>query len=246
MGGRKGRRGRRGQTLFDVIVVVVIVAGLGALVFSLLAVSNRAARRASCASNLKQLARALRLYAADNHGKFPDVPGGPMASLGLFFHGYITDGRAFRCPVAYEAKLITAKDIRKIGPPGPRGQAERPSEGDAPDGLTAGDPPAPGARASRLLDSAVGAFTSEHSDYGYDPDHIPAHDPGVAIAADKGAAKVNSPNHGGNGQNVLYINGKVEWHDTSDCGYKGDHIFLEGFDGEGPDPGEEFHSHVRW
>ncbi len=238
--------GRRGQTLFDVIVVVVIVAGLGGLIFSLLAASNRATRRAMCASNLQQLGRALRLYAADNHEKFPNVSGGPMASLGVFFPGYISDGTVFRCPVAYEAKLITGKDIRKIGPPGPRAPADSPSESDAPDGQAAGDPPAPGTRASRFLDSAVGSFTSEHSDYGYDPDHAPAHDPGVAIAADKGAAKVNSPNHGGDGQNVLYVGGKVEWHDTSDCGYKGDHIYLEGFDGEGPDPGEEFHSHVRW
>ena len=45
-------------------------------------------------------------------------------------------------------------------------------------------------------------------------------DPGVAIAADaKGTGTTLSDNHGQKGQNVLYLDGHVEWKGTSTCGY---------------------------
>jgi hypothetical protein len=36
----------------------------------------------------------------------------------------------------------------------------------------------------------------------------------------------NSPNHGGGGQNVLYIGGQVLWCTTCTVGLDGDHIYL--------------------
>ncbi len=76
------------------------------------------------------------------------------------------------------------------------------------------------------------AFTKSQCSYGYDNTHGPADDSGVPIAADRptnGAGNTtptagsNSPNHGGtidavangdtagNGQNLVYIDGHVEW-----------------------------------
>jgi len=88
--------------------------------------------------------------------------------------------------------------------------------------VTAADIPA-GAK------SAAGVFTKANSDYGYDPDHTAAHNASVAVAADKGSPGKNSPNHGGDGQNVLYIGSNVEWKSTPYCGYMKDDIYATGY-----------------
>lgn len=75
--------------------------------------------------------------------------------------------------------------------------------------LTAGTPTA-----------ANTGFTTARCSYGYDDRHISAHDPGVALVADAlGAGTTLSDNHNQTGQNVLYIDGHVEWKGTSTCGY---------------------------
>jgi len=64
--------------------------------------------------------------------------------------------------------------------------------------------------------------------YGYDPRHRYTDKPGVAIVADQpGGRGVNSPNHGGEGQNVLYIDGHVEWKSTTDVGCNDDEIYAD-------------------
>ena len=63
-------------------------------------------------------------------------------------------------------------------------------------------------------------FTAARCSYGYDDRHTAVDDPGVAIAADaKGLGVTLSDNHAQKGQNVLYIDGHVEWKGTSTCGY---------------------------
>lgn len=58
--------------------------------------------------------------------------------------------------------------------------------------------------------------------YGYDDKHKATDDPGVAIAADAlGAGVTLSDNHAQKGQNVLYIDGHVEWKGTNKCGWYG-------------------------
>ncbi len=63
-------------------------------------------------------------------------------------------------------------------------------------------------------------FTTSRCSYGYDDNHTATNDPGTAIAADKlGTSTTLSANHGQKGQNVLYIDGHVEWKGTETCGY---------------------------
>jgi len=68
-------------------------------------------------------------------------------------------------------------------------------------------------------------FTASRCSYGYDDNHTAGNDPGVAIAADRlgtdTASTGLSNNHNHKGQNVLYIDGHVEWKGTSTCGYYG-------------------------
>ena len=66
--------------------------------------------------------------------------------------------------------------------------------------------------------------------YAYDSQTGPPKttDPGVAIAADKPdpANRLrNSPNHRNTGQNVLYLDGHVEWGPTRNVGLGHDDIF---------------------
>ncbi|MCF6154284.1 MAG: DUF1559 domain-containing protein [Candidatus Brocadia sp.] len=66
----------------------------------------------------------------------------------------------------------------------------------------------------------ITTFTTARCSYGYDVNHTAGNDPGVAIAADaKGTGTTLSDNHNQKGQNVLYIDGHVEWKGTSTCGF---------------------------
>ncbi|ODS31630.1 MAG: hypothetical protein SCARUB_03236, partial [Candidatus Scalindua rubra] len=59
------------------------------------------------------------------------------------------------------------------------------------------------------------AFTSTQSSYGYDRSHTQANDADVALAADRPpgtpSATANSANHNARGQNVVYVDGHVEF-----------------------------------
>lgn len=65
-------------TLIELLVVIAIIGILAALLFPVLARARERGRQTTCASNLRQLATANRLYASDNDGFFvPAVPGWP-------------------------------------------------------------------------------------------------------------------------------------------------------------------------
>ena len=75
-----------------------------------------------------------------------------------------------------------------------------------------------------LLSTTNTDFTIDRCSYGYDDNHKASDDPGVAIAADaRGTSSSNnlSDNHNTKGQNVLYLDGHVEWKGTTTCGYYG-------------------------
>ena len=54
----------------------------------------------------------------------------------------------------------------------------------------------------------------------------------LPIMADRleSPTQVNSANHGGNGQNVLYLDGHVEWRTNRNAGINGDDIFVNRHD----------------
>ena len=70
------------------------------------------------------------------------------------------------------------------------------------------------------LGTNTATFVATACSYGYDHNHTAADDPGVALAADaKGGGSTLSDNHNETGQNVLYLDGHVEWKGTTTCGY---------------------------
>jgi prepilin-type N-terminal cleavage/methylation domain-containing protein/prepilin-type processing-associated H-X9-DG protein len=66
-----GRPGRDGFTLIELLVVIAIIAILAALLFPAFAQARARARKAVCASNLAQIARAGMMYVQDNDERFP-------------------------------------------------------------------------------------------------------------------------------------------------------------------------------
>jgi len=58
-------RRRKGFTLIELLVVIAIIAILAAILFPVFAQAREAARKASCQSNLKQIATAVMMYCQD-------------------------------------------------------------------------------------------------------------------------------------------------------------------------------------
>jgi prepilin-type N-terminal cleavage/methylation domain-containing protein/prepilin-type processing-associated H-X9-DG protein len=92
MSGSTDRRSRRGFTLIELLVVIAIIGILAALLFPVFAQARESARQTVCASNMRQLGLAMRLYISDSDESWFPVQSvgfaGPGLSLAQPWLGY--------------------------------------------------------------------------------------------------------------------------------------------------------------
>ena len=90
---------KRGFTLIELLVVIAIIAILAAILFPVFGRARENARRASCASNLKQIGLGMAQYTSEYDGLFPKSNGsGSRGSWRQEIAKYVKNNDLFRCP----------------------------------------------------------------------------------------------------------------------------------------------------
>ncbi len=95
-------RSKGGFTLIELLVVIAIIAILAAILFPVFSKAKEKARMASCQSNLKQLAMAVKMYTSDWDECFPVRPTPCIetntAPIPARLHPYIKNWQVWACP----------------------------------------------------------------------------------------------------------------------------------------------------
>ena len=103
---------RRGMTRTELVVVVLLIAVVAAVMMGLMAKAERArqmARQTSCASNLRQLGKALKMYAQDYDDLLPLSRDARQMQVAL--DPYLRNQSLFCCP-SDPASLAAARAYR--------------------------------------------------------------------------------------------------------------------------------------
>jgi len=261
----KRRQGLFGFTLIELLIVIAIIAVLIAILLPVIFRAKESANRIKCASNLRQLGLALRIYAVDNAGHYPrtfmDVDEampiyftGPMdqvpfdskpwsAGHGLYGYTWMNDVTAsYYLLIHY--KMLTP-DVFIC----PSSDQKRDALFDPDTGVEI--PPRDRYNFSdqtpyswSLSYALAIPFTQGRNEFDHEMDyrHAPTAPAQNAIAADRNDGIdrwkstnpnapqsimeiMNSRNHRGKGQNVLFNDGHVAWCNNPFVGYNGDNIY---------------------
>lgn len=195
----------------DLLVAAGIVAAAAMLVLPALQHSRQTARRLACQNNLRRIAVAMAQYTENNGGYLPAIP--PDATAGFYAlqlqeGGYISGSAWNQCPGAETRRASQKSSIPTLqqytsASPAQRVQYERSMGGAF--GFTLHYVEGGRYRCTRVSGRSTHPIMSDA------PCFLPA--------------GIQSRNHGGSGQNVLYEDGHVRYTLTCTAGGN-DHIFV--------------------
>jgi hypothetical protein len=203
---------RRWARRADWVVAASVLILAGGMLFPLLAARWHTQQRTLCANNLRQLWVSLSAYADREEGPFPRVePEGPRAVAGIFVP--VLQDVGLLCGVSVACPAEGRREPARYG----MRELEEMFR-DQPEAYRQAVRDLSGSYAYTLGYREGGTLLGLNRESG---DHLP-------ILADRAHpdGRGNSPNHGGSGQNVLYVGGNVRWCVQSTVGPNRDDIYI--------------------
>jgi prepilin-type N-terminal cleavage/methylation domain-containing protein/prepilin-type processing-associated H-X9-DG protein len=171
----------RGFTLIELLVVIAIIGILAGILLPVLSRARESARKTQCMSNVKQIGMGLIMYANENSETFPSSTASNPSMASI--------------NLLYDTYISDNKVFNC------------PSDTTVTAATNAG--------MSVSTSGGSEYFTSAQCSYGYDRSHSQADDADVALLADRPPsspdATTSTTNHNGRGQNVVYVDGHVEF-----------------------------------